>query len=113
VKHRPLTSGNWAATPGICETPFLEHRLQFGSVRCCSPPPGRVLGFALTLVLPETSRVSLEDIGTAAGNSLNETAIDTGATDTPRLPMADPAPVPLPVADQASAGLRVISWTLT
>ena len=31
-----------------------------------------MLGFALTLVLPETSRVSLEDIATAAGNSLNE-----------------------------------------
>jgi hypothetical protein len=63
-----------------------------------------VLGFALTLVLPETSGVSVEDIATAAGISLNETAIDTGATtNTPKLPVADPAPVPLPVADAASA----------
>ena len=62
-----------------------------------------VLGFALTLILPETSGVSLEDIATPSGISLNEIAIDTGATNTPPLPVADPAPVPLPVADPASA----------
>ena len=36
-----------------------------------------MLGFALTLVLPETSGVGLEDIATPSGISLNETAIGT------------------------------------
>jgi hypothetical protein len=93
--------GESACGTGHLRTAVLEHRLQFGSVRCCSPPPGRCC--ALTLVLPETSGVSLEDIATPSGISLNETAIDTGATNTPRLPVADPAPMPLPMADPASA----------
>jgi hypothetical protein len=62
-----------------------------------------VLGFALTLVLPETSGVSLEDIATPSGNSLDETGIYTRFTGAPPLPPADQASAPLPVADQASA----------
>jgi hypothetical protein len=61
-----------------------------------------VLGYALTLVLPETSRVSLEDIAEPSGISL-KTAIDTRDTGTPPLPVVDQASVPLRVADQASA----------
>jgi MFS family permease len=52
-----------------------------------------VLGFALTMVLPETSGVSLEDIATPPGISLQERAINTRDTGAP----------PLPVADQTSA----------
>ena len=60
-----------------------------------------VLGYALTLVLPETSRISLDDIAAPSGISLKDTAINTGDTGTP-LPVADHASAPLWVADQAS-----------
>ena len=60
-----------------------------------------VLGYALTLVLPETSRISLEDIAMPSGISQQETGINTRDAVTP-LPVADQASAPLWVADQAS-----------
>jgi len=102
VVHRPLTSENRPAAPGICETPFSSIvliRLRSLLLTLAVSVPG----FALTLFLPETSGVSLEDIAKPSGISLEETAISMRVTGAPPLPVADPASVPLRVADQASA----------
>jgi len=94
--------GKFGAFIGVFLFPVLQTSLGLRGTLLLTAAVS-VLGYALTLVLPETSRVSLEDIATPSGISLNEAAIDTGATNSPRLPVADPAPMPLPMADPASA----------
>ena len=94
--------GKFGAFIGVFLFPLLQTSLGLRGTLLLTAAVS-VLGFALTLVLPETSGVSLEDIATPSGISLDETGIYTRFTGAPPLPVADPASAPLPVADQASA----------
>jgi MFS family permease len=94
--------GKFGAFIGVFLFPLLQTSLGLHGTLLLTAAVS-LLGFALTLVLPETSGVSLEDIAKPSGNSLDETGIYTRFTGAPPLPVADPASAPLPVADQASA----------
>jgi PHS family inorganic phosphate transporter-like MFS transporter len=93
--------GKFGAFIGVFLFPLLQTSLGLHGTLLLTAAVS-VLGFALTLVLPETSGVSLEDIHKPSGISLEQTGIYTRFTGTP-LPVADQASMPLPVADQASA----------
>jgi MFS family permease len=94
--------GKFGAFIGVFLFPVLQTSLGLRGTLLLTAAVS-VLGYALTLVLPETSRISLENIAEPSGISLKETAIDTRDTGTLPLPMADQASAPLPVPDQASA----------
>jgi MFS transporter, PHS family, inorganic phosphate transporter len=94
--------GKFGAFIGVFLFPVLQTSLGLRGTLLLTAAVS-VLGYLLTLVLPETSRISLEDIAEPSGNSLDETGIYTRFTGTPLLPVADQASVPLPVADPASA----------
>ena len=83
--------GNLGAFIGVFLFPVLQTSLGLRGTLLLTATVS-VLGYALTLVLPETSRISLDDIATPSGISLKDTGINTRDTGTP-----------LPVADQASA----------
>ena len=84
--------GKFGAFIGVFLFPLLQTSLGLHGTLLLTAAVS-VLGFALTLVLPETSGVSLEDIAEPSGTSVDETGIY------PRFTGARP----LPVADQASA----------
>jgi MFS family permease len=94
--------GKFGAFIGVFLFPVLQTSLGLRGTLLLTAAVS-VLGYALTLVLPETSRVSLEDIAKPSGISLDETGIYSRFTGAPPLPPADQASAPLPAADQASA----------
>jgi MFS family permease len=94
--------GKFGAFIGVFLFPLLQTSLGLHGTLLLTAAVS-LLGFALTLVLPETSGVSLEDIAKPSGTSLDETGIYPRFTGASPLPVADPASAPLPVADQASA----------
>jgi MFS family permease len=83
--------GKFGAFIGVFLFPVLQTSLGLRGTLLLTAAVS-VLGYLLTLVLPETSRISLEEIAEPSGNSLDETGIYTRFAGTP-----------LPVADQASA----------
>jgi MFS family permease len=83
--------GKFGAFIGVFLFPVLQTSLGLRGTLLLTAAVS-VLGYLLTLVLPETSRISLEEIAEPSGNSLDETGI-----------YARFAGTPLPVADQASA----------
>ena len=93
--------GKFGAFIGVFLFPLLQTSLGLHGTLLLTAAVS-VLGFALTLVLPETSGVSLEDIATPSGNSLDETGIYTRFTG---------APPPLTAAASGRSGisgLRII-----
>jgi MFS transporter, PHS family, inorganic phosphate transporter len=94
--------GKFGAFIGVFLFPVLQSSLGLRGTLLLTAAVS-VLGYALTLVLPETSGVSLEDIAKPSGISLDETGIYSRFTGAPPLPPADQASAPLPAADQASA----------
>ena len=94
--------GKFGAFIGVFLFPLLQTSLGLRGTLLLTAAVS-VLGFALTLVLPETSGVSLEDIAKPSGDRLDETGIYPRFTGAPPLPVVDQASAPLPVADQASA----------
>jgi hypothetical protein len=94
--------GKFGAFIGVFLFPVLQTSLGLRGTLLLTAAVS-VLGYALTLVLPETSGVSLEDIAEPSGISLKETGIDTRDTGAPPRAVVDQASVLVRVADQASA----------
>ena len=90
--------GKFGAFIGVFLFPLLQTSLGLHGTLLLTAAVS-VLGFALTLVLPETSGVSLEDIASPSGTSLDETGSYPRFTGASPLPVADSASAPLPVAD--------------
>src|SRR6478752_3682029 len=76
--------GKFGAFIGVFLFPVLQTSLGLRGTLLLTAAVS-VLGYALTLVLPETSRISLEDIGTPSGNSVDETGVYTRFTGAPPL----------------------------
>ncbi len=94
--------GKLGAFIGVFLFPLLQTSLGLrGTLLLTAAVSG--LGFALTRVLPETARISLEDISHPRELALPDAASDTHqpADSAPRL--ADHTGAPIPVAEKASA----------